>query len=208
MSSTRTMYDKTTTANFLKSSRGPGFYQIDTPKDCNDCFQSNPSVRLQKNGVSIQRPDEERFYAGPVDIESDLLGVGHGESKDYTLLNQCDNPDDQYSCVFGAGNGNTNKDVCLLRTEDTRLSNPAANLRGTCTNRFDPLCLDPQKGVIPQNIYDISSRNVIKDNFKPCVATPAINSMLPPQIDLPGVQTIIGAVGSYTRPLYQYDKCG
>ena len=48
MSSTRTMYDKSSTANFLKSSRGPGFYQIDTPKECNDCFQSNPSVRLQK----------------------------------------------------------------------------------------------------------------------------------------------------------------
>ena len=34
---------------------------------------------------------------------------------------------------------------CYFLTEDTRLSNPASNLRGTGINRFNPLCLDPQK---------------------------------------------------------------
>ncbi len=206
MSFTNNMYDRTETMQNLQESRGPGMYQIGMPKMCNSCFQPNPEVRLQKNGVSIEDPTQERFYAGPVDVESNLMGINGNQ--DYTLQSQCDNEDDQYACVFGAGGNKRNMDTCFLPTEDTRLSNPASNLRGSGINRFDPLCLNPQKGVIPQAQYNIPTRLVVKENFVPCVPTPAMNTMLPVQQPLPSIPTMMGVQGAYTRPLYQYDVCG
>ena len=211
MSFTNTMYDKTNTRMSVRESMAPGHYQVGGPKECNSCFQSNPSVRLQKNGVSINDPSQERFYAGPVDVESSLYGISSNKQHDYTLLNQCDNEDDQYSCVFGVG-GNfqqvENMQTCFLPTEDTRLSNPPSNLRGTGVNRFNPLCLDPQKGVIFGAQYDIPTRMIAKDSFKPCVPTPAVNAMLPQQKQLPDFRTIMNAPASFTGALYKYDKCG
>ena len=53
MSFTNTMYDKTNTRMSVRESMAPGHYQVGGPKECNSCFQSNPSVRLQKNGTTI-----------------------------------------------------------------------------------------------------------------------------------------------------------
>ena len=209
MSFTNTMYDRTNTKKYIQASMDPGYYQISTPKSCNSCFQPNPSVRLQKNGVSIENPSQQRFYAGPIDVESDLIGL-EGPPSGYSLQQQCNSTDDQYACVFGAGNMRNVKkmDTCFLPTEDTRLSNPPATLRGTGINRFNPLCMNPQNNVIFQGEYDVSSRLLAKDNFKPCVPTPSVNNMLPVQKTLPRPLTTMGIPAAFTGHLYQYDVCG
>lgn len=209
MSFTNNMYDKSKTQQFVKTSMAPGGYLLGMPKSCNSCFQPNPTVRLQKNGVSINNPRQQRFYAGPVDVESNLYGL-EGPPSGYTLQQQCDNTDDQYSCVLGAGNmkNTKNMDTCFLPTEDTRLSNPPATLRGTGINRFNPLCMNPQNNVIFQGQYDVPSRLLAKDNFRPCVPTPAVNTMLPVQKELPRPMTVMGVPAAFTGHLYQYDVCG
>jgi len=203
MSFTRNMYDKTNTRHSIAESMKSGHYQIGGPKDCTSCFQSNPEVRMQTGGV-------ERFSGKTVDIESKLHGI-IPSSGNYNLQNQCDNSDDQYSCVYGVGNNFpkiNQMQTCFLPTEDTRLSNPASNLRGSGVNRFNPLCLDPQKGVIFGAQYDVPTRMIAKDTFKPCVPTPAVNNMLPVQKKLPDFRTVMNAPGSFIGALYKYDKCG
>tara|TARA_B100000780_G_C21123705_1_gene455493 strand:+ start:1533 stop:2102 length:570 start_codon:yes stop_codon:yes gene_type:complete len=186
-----------------------GHYQIGGPKKCNPCFQPNPSIRIQKSGV-------ERFNGATADIESKLHGTTSSPDN-YTLQNQCDGIDSQYSCVHGVhgvhGVGNDFSQInqmqtCFLPTENTRLSNPASNLRGSGINRFNPLCLDPQKGVIFGAQYDIPTRMIAKDTFRPCVPTPSINNMLPEQKELPDFRTILNAPASFIGSLYKYDKCG
>ena len=96
---------------------------------------------------------------------------------------------------------------CYFPTEDTRLSNPASNLRGTGINRFAPLCLDPQKNVLFPGSMQVPTRLVVKDNHRPCVPTPAVNSMIPAPKPQPCSKTA-SVCGAYTSPMYQYDVCG
>ena len=63
-------------------------------------------------------------------------------------------------------------DNCFIGSEDTRLSNPACNLRGTGWNRWEWLCLDPQERVLMPFDYNINNRLVVKDNHRPCIPKP------------------------------------
>ena len=54
-------------------------------------------------------------------------------------------------------------------TENTRLSNPSANLRGTGWNRWEWLCQDPQERVEIPFDYNISNRTMFKDNHRPVI---------------------------------------
>jgi hypothetical protein len=52
------------------------------------------------------------------------------------------------------------------------LSNPPCTLKGTGWNRWEWLCYDPQvKAIIPFE-WNTSYRNVVKDNFVPCIELP------------------------------------
>ena len=210
MSFTNLMYDGSNTKNALRVSQGPGVYQVGTPKTCIPCYQPNPEIRLQKNGVSIQDPSEQRFYAGPIDVESKLIGIERAPIN-YTLQSQCDCDNKKYACTCGVGGnfGRTkNMPTCYLPTENTRLSNPPTNLRGTGINRFNPLCLNPQKKLFLNATYNIPTQMLLKKAFRPCVATPAVNGMIPKQKPLPKFKTVAGAPASYIGPMYQYDVCG
>ena len=63
------------------------------------------------------------------------------------------------------------KDCDVAPREDTRLSNPINNLRGTGWNRWEWLCLNPQERVLMPFDHAIN-RIVVKDNHRPCVPTP------------------------------------
>ena len=62
---------------------------------------------------------------------------------------------------------------CFVAAEDTRLTNPSCNLRGTGWNRWEHLlCGNPQERVeIPFN-WNISNRIQAKDNHRPCIPSP------------------------------------
>ena len=66
---------------------------------------------------------------------------------------------------------------CFKPTEDTRLSNPACNLRGTGWNRWEWLCRNPQERVEIPFDFQIDSVIVAKDNHRPCVPNPLIKEM-------------------------------
>ena len=96
---------------------------------------------------------------------------------------------------------------CFFPTEDTRLNNPAENLRGTGWNRFESLCKNPQEQITFPGAYMTPTRLVVKDNHRPSVVKPKINDMNPYE-EMKPCPKINSVCGNYTEPLYQYDVCG
>jgi hypothetical protein len=237
MSFNRLKYDEGQAVKQLNESMGPGQYKLYTPVQCGECLQANPWVQAQRGGVSQNSGLDRRFYTGPVDVESDLWNINRPASKipsdQYKPICPncgCDNqgePCGQGNVVgckqcgttlvgFASGmkKGGRCTDAnlidfptCYLPSEDTRLTNPASNLRESSVNRFEPLCKDPQKNVFFPGIMMIPTRTVMKDNHRPCVPVPAVNSMLPPKRDLPCIPTV-PTCSAYTGPMYQFGKCG
>jgi hypothetical protein len=210
----------------------PGNYQLYTPVQCSQCLQVNPWVQAQKSGVSQNTSYDKRFYTGPIDVESDLWNITRVNSKVpeeqyYPICPQCGSNNQSELCAQGATGDCRNCGIklnkqgtkrcmntemvdyplCYLPSEDTRLTNPASNLRESSVNRFEPLCKDPQKNVFFPGITMIPTRIVMKDNHRPCVPIPAVNTMAPPKRDLPCIKTT-PVCATYTAPLYQYGKCG
>jgi len=231
MSYNRSLYDPCEAKLRVKESMNVGKYKYNTPVICGNCFQYNPRIIDQKTGVSMNSGVEWRFYAGPVDVESELMNLNKPASRcpdrkykpnmnGVTCNNQghpagqgvvtgCKNSNSPLRKSWTRGQDNNLVDFkkCYFPTEDTRLSNPASNLRGTGINRFAPLCLDPQKNVLFPGSMQVPTRLVVKDNHRPCVPTPAVNSMIPAPKPQPCSKTA-SVCGAYTSPMYQYDVCG
>ena len=94
---------------------------------------------------------------------------------------------------------------CHFPVEYTRLN--SCPPRGQSINRFNPLCLDPQKNIFFPGAYQIPTRLVMKDNHRPCVPIPAVNSMAPPPRAMP-CGKIEPVCSMFSDALYQYDVCG
>lgn len=228
MSWTRLKYDQCEQKKRIYESVGPGNYRVQEPLNCGTCYQKNPSIILQKSGVSMKGGVDWRFYNGPVDVESDLLNLTRHASR-------C--PTDKYiprcsgcNCIYqgqpcGAGvailcsdcKNNPQKGKrcgdeslvdfpdCDFPVEYTRLN--SCPPRGVGINRFEPLCLDPQKNILFPGSYQIPTRLVVKDNHRPCVPVPAVNDMSPPQRPMLCEQTQ-PVCGNFTSAMYHYDACG
>lgn len=227
MSFTRSKYDSCETNKETVESRGPGNYMMNTPVICGNCLQTNPRIIAQKTGVSLNNAPQ-RFYYGPVDAESELRNINKPASrcpdrKYMPNTNGCSS-DTGYPAgqgvITGAKkstmrhpwtrcpDGNLiDQPLCHLNTEDCRLSNPPSTLRGTGWNRFNPLCIDPQKNVLFPGSSQVSTRLVIKDNHRPCVPTPHINSLDPNMKSTPCMKTQ-SVCSNPTAPGYRYDVCG
>ena len=100
---------------------------------------------------------------------------------------------------------------CHFPVENTRLSNPPSTLRGTGWNRFDPLCLDPQDQIFFPGEYQIPTRTVFRDNFRPCVRKVRVNSMHPSDYEkVAPIQSECSRLGiadsHYATPLYLRQK--
>jgi hypothetical protein len=224
MSFNRLLYDNCEAKKYVNQSQGPGNYNMNTPIICNNCIQENPTIQMQKTGVSMNSGVQWRFYGGPVDVESDLLNMNRPLSRcpevKYNTKNSnvgCENQGFPNGGGVVAGcnpqnkrNGDQNLvdfPSCFLQTDETRLNNPPANLRGTGINRFDPICFNPQDQVLFPGEYQTPTRLVVKDNHRPCVPTPAVNNMIPPLKKMPCTMTS-PVCGNFTQPGYQYDVCG
>ena len=232
MSFNRLKYDRCEEEKNIDESIGPGLYQVGTPVLCGSCFQDNPSIRLQKNGDSMNTGVDWRFNAGPIDVDSELRNINVPYSrcpkgKFEPSCNNCTCDSQGQPCGQGVVGGckkfkddklrkegqrcgdNNLVDfpTCHFDVEDTRLSNPPNTLRGTGWNRFEPLCLNPQDQVLFPGEIQIPTRIVAKDNHRPCVPTPAVNNMIPKPYKLPCPSTQ-PVCGSFTSPMYQYDVCG
>jgi hypothetical protein len=179
---------------YLKETTGPGNYRVKQPLTTGSCFQNNPSIILQKSGVSLHKKYDWRFYSGPVDVESELKNLTRPASKCPTdkYLPKCSNCGYNYQgAPCGAGvsvcTSCRNKkcgDKNLVDFPDCHFPVVHTMLddcppRGVGINRFEYPCLNPQQDVVMPPCFRISSRQVMKDNFKPCIRKPAVNSMNP-----------------------------
>ena len=179
-------------------------YHLDNPVSKKACYQANPRIIGQKGGVSLNKNSLWRFYAGPVDIESELKNLNRSASKNpkaqYNPLK--DKCRDSKKCVVNMPN-------CYFPTNDTRLNNPSSNLRGININRFNPLCKNPQDNVFFPGTKNTSTRLQSKDNYKQKLPTPRINS-LDPNMKKHICEKIknYNSCAAPTHALYQYDKCG
>ena len=193
MSFNRLNYDTCEYKQTLAQSIGPGHYQINTPPiSCQACYPYPPSVRLQRSGGSV---DASKYM---IDVDSEMLNITRAASKcpSHKFLPLCPNCGCESGEPCGQGVTNTCKncqgnlkngqrcpdnfskgltsfpDCNFLPQEETRISNPAGNLRGTGWNRWEWLCLNPQDRVEIPFDYNISNRILVKDNHRPCVPTP------------------------------------
>ena len=217
MSFNRLNYDTGTYKQNLNQSVGPGNYHINPPNvGCDMCYPTNPKTRLQYSGGSIQK---NTFM---IDVDSEMQGLFRKNSrnpkkhyipscKDTTCTSgepcgqgvegACKSDKTQYKLGQRAGDQNLmHFKECYIPNEDTRLSNPACNLRGTGINRWDWLCLDPQERIEMPFDWNISNRIIVKDNHRPIIPKPIsmVNS-LPENKALPCEKTR-NTCGNFTQP--------
>ena len=165
MSFNRLNYDECAYNQALKESVRPGDYRINVPFNFKkNVYPHPPSVRLQKRGASL---DKKSFL---VDIDSDLMGITRKNSKcsENYYVPCADKLQYGLSCERTLEHGADT----FVPQDDTRLSNPASNLRGTGFNRWEWLCLNPQAKVMMPFDWNISNRIVSKDNHRPCIPKP------------------------------------
>jgi len=198
MSFNRLSYDTCEAKVAVKESVGVGQYQLNTPVLYNSCYQVNPQIITQKGSVSMNANADWRFFAGPIDVESDLFNINRiatncPSGKYEPKCNNCGIVMSGQPCGQGVSLSCTNcspkgamcnQDLinmteCAFPVDDTRLSNPPSTLRGTGWNRFNPLCIDPQANIFFPVVLDLNTRNMFRDNFKPTFRTVAVNSMNP-----------------------------
>ena len=193
MSFNRLNYDTCEYKQTLAQSIGPGHYQINTPPiSCEACYPYPPSTRLQRSGGSV---DMSKYM---IDVDSEMLNITRAASKcpshkflpscpdcisesgepcGQGVTNDCKTCDGQLKngemCPTNFSKGlNSFPDCNILPQEETRISNPPCNLRGTGWNRWEWLCLNPQERIEIPFDWNISNRIVVKDNHRPCIPTP------------------------------------
>ena len=174
----------------VKQSVGPGNYKLQQPLICNNTYQENPSIRMQKNGVSMHQTSKWRFYDGPVDVESELLNITRDASKcpSKKYIPECS----ECNCIFmDKAGGSITHNLCSQCLEknikngklcgDKNLVDfPTQNfpmqytrtyqtpLRGVGINRFEYPCIDPQANLFFPGKIQRSSRMMAKDHFTKC----------------------------------------
>jgi hypothetical protein len=140
----------------LAESLGPGAYQIDTPRPwCTPCFPADVLNGYVSDCATTAR----------VDVESDLFGYTH-------RLSRC--PDLQVPRPMCDAVWNAPEAECTgLTPEEPRLIDPPCTLRGAGINRWEWLCEDPQTvGMALRRPEFVSTRALVKQNFRPCLERP------------------------------------
>jgi len=197
MSFNRLNYDTCSYQHTLAESVGPGEYMLTEPPNVSQpCFPESPQIRLQRQGVSVAQ------NMPLIDVDSELMNLTRPAtncpSRKYVPDgNQCN----ENHKLEEAKNNLEHGQDCFFSVEDTRLSNPACNLRGTGWNRWEWLCLNPQERVLMPFDYNINNRLVVKDNHRPCIPKPLdVAQSLPPKSQEPKINNTIPTCGVPTGP--------
>lgn len=120
------------------------------------CYNDNPQIISQRN-LTHQ-------YQGVIDIESDLFNINKP-------INRCDNYNN-LSLQQQNKDTSFNFMKCDFPVENTRLTNNASNIREVGYNRFNILCEDVQLNVIFPGREQIQTRQLFRDNHRPCLTIP------------------------------------
>lgn len=151
----RLPYDTCAKTQSERVPEGAGKYQLEQPINCEGCFPMD-AWRLQRlGGMSCKNHLQ-------IDIDSELKNITNPAT-------YC-NHNSSITC------DTLNFPVCTsIPVENTRLTNPPSTLRCQGVNRFDTLFHDPQNNSFvtwDYVTYNVPSRIVVKDNFKPILDVP------------------------------------
>tara|TARA_Y100000389_G_scaffold198299_2_gene234572 strand:+ start:1491 stop:2111 length:621 start_codon:yes stop_codon:yes gene_type:complete len=168
------------------------------PIDCEYCYPTPPTVRLQKAGDSIDRTKPL------IDTDSELNNRHRPASKcpENRLFSDNEIPQgghkirpalrpggviesyENYETIEETApenNGYTHWKDCFDDAIESRTVDPPSNLRGTGFDRWEYLCFNPQeKATVPFD-YNISNRILVKDNHRPCVPKPLDQKLVLPK---------------------------
>jgi len=193
----RSKFDEGEYQHYIKESTGPLLYQLDPNKyyNCKECRPQQPGYI--GTGVSISRKNTL------VDVESELKNITRRQTRD---------PKGKYlPCKKQETNDLHHLNSCKVVTDETRLSNPACNLRGTGTSQhvFYELCQNPQDLAAiehPGRIL-INDKLIAKDNHRPILPkliplAPSLPKNKPIKMPMccPGAGSPVQCV--FTDPLY------
>ena len=196
MSHNRLNTDTCAYAQELSESIGPGEYKLSEPfaGNCAPCFPNDPRIRMQRTGVSF---DANRSM---VDVNSDILNIER-DASNCSTKKHLPRFDKEGNLIENRNQNVKLTDCSMLETEDTRLSNPSSNLRGTGWNRWEWLCLDPQERVLIPFDYHINTNIVERDNHRPCIPTLLNQTLgLPTPNDEPIITKIVSTRAVPTGP--------
>lgn len=148
MAFTRFNYDESRTQKKLQQSTDIGNYHLNVPGNGTHPFYiEDPSIRIQKWGGNL--------HNNMIDIDSNLKGIDKPLNYDTIISNPYSSSSIQYPSSS------------LLYSEQSRMIQPAWNLRETELNHSQYLYYDPQiKATIPFT-HNLSSRINEKDSYKP-----------------------------------------
>ena len=192
MSFNRLRFDACAEKSFLQEAKGMSDYILRPPISDSPCIPSSPLVIMQRAGDSIENGPRVPFD-GPVDVDTKLRGIDRRSNKcaNSQYIPKCSQCGvmsaalaaatgycEQCKAPLGMGY-DINFGSCDFKVDCTRNSNPSGNVRGRDTTRFDPLCSNPQEHVFFPGRYMIDTRTIVKDNYRPCIPYPKVNSMNP-----------------------------
>lgn len=226
MSFNRLNYDMCQYKQSIFESTGPGSYMLATPaSDCNYCYPSAPTVRLQKAGASIDRttpiidndselknlhrpaskcPENRLFSDKTISSSDKKIRPGlRTDSKKYVVSAKDNSATDfgKFSLNNTDKSGLTHWNDCFHNTIESRTVDPASNLRGTGFDRWEYLCFNPQdKTQVPFD-FNVANRIIVKDNHRPCVPKPVDPKLvLPPNTGNPSCEKTLSVCGAPTYP--------
>jgi len=169
MSFTKLAYDDDTYITSLNESIGPGMYNLQRPRVCEqECTFYPP-------GVILDRFNDGMCEKELIDVDSELLGINRRGSRCPARKYM---PSEQPFCKAKQ----STKECTFLAAEPTLISNPKATNKETTMNRWQWLCKNPQeKALIPFD-WNIDNRLLVKINHRPCIKQPMDQSaLLPPK---------------------------
>ena len=153
----RTKFDDGEYQHYVKESTGALLYQLDPNKyyNCKECRPQQPGYI--GSGVSISKKNTL------VDVESELKNITRRQTRD---------PKGKYlPCKKPEPTPLFNLPSCGIMTDETRMTNPACNLRGTGVSQhvFYELCQDPQAVIEHPGRILINDKQMAKDNHRPII---------------------------------------
>ena len=131
----------------------PGRYALDVPGPGDQMsFNADPHIRIQKWGAN--------FRNNMMDINSDLRGLTRPLTRDLPEVNDYKKWSVKSSVAFAPSETN-------YVTDDSRATHPAWTYREAEINRFEPTLLNPLDQLEKPFHYDLNTRILERDHFKP-----------------------------------------
>lgn len=160
-----------------------GRYALDTPGPGDQmAFNADPHIRIQKWGAN--------FRDNMMDINSDLRGLTRPLTRDLPEVN--DHKKWSVSSSAPTQHGESN-----YVTDDSRATHPAWTYRETELNRFEPTLLNPLDQLEKPFHYDLNTRILERDYFKPSPVPLAIAGTMRQNTGYAPFQQNLGGISTY-----------